>query len=203
MKAFEKMEKREERRKEALQRINEKKESPVEAEPSKPVPEPSKLPSPVIPAAKPAAKSTPITRNASTTKPNPVGSRKKRNSGGPALRRRTTSTNGVSAAAVVPVSAPRRRRRLTSDANTSNEGGSVAALQLKSSPLSPVPAPAEVGSTYTGTVSSVSTSLITNATSSASTGFRFPKTKKVSSLLGILIKFPCSACLRVRLWNIL
>lgn len=179
MKAFEKMEKREERRKE-LQKIHEKKESP-DAQPVKskePVKASQKQATPV--QQQPKGKGTPaakvLVQQQSTNTPAKVPTaRRKRNRSGPVLRRRNTSNSAAS--------------EPTSETETDDKSNvSGRRLRAREPALvevsSRIPAPAEVGSTATGT-----TGASTGTTNTPfATSFRFPKTKKVSGTLGLSVR---------------
>lgn len=178
MKAFEKMEKREERRKEALQRINEKKESP-ETQPQRipddpvkdshkqlaPLPQTKSKPQPQAKEALPA-KQVPQ-KKASTSTPKVPACRRKRNRSGPVLRRRSESITATAAASEPPSDA-----ELDDSGNTSGPGRGRGDSVVVQQACSRIPTPAEVGSTATGTLPS---------TSASAASFRFPKTKKVCS----------------------
>lgn len=129
MKAFEKMEKREERRKEALQRMTEKKESVVEVAEVVTEHEKDKIVADIKPKLiRPAA-------------------RRRRNKSGPAARKRTQS-----ATASQPVSED------DSSNNAVVNGMSDSNSLDQVPPSTRVPAPAEVGSTSVGTIGSLSMS---------------------------------------------
>ena len=159
------MEKREERRKELLQRINEKKESP-EA-PPKPEPVKQSTKQQVQSTAtkiksqtmKTAAQTKPALQQSKST-PKMLATRRKRNRSGPVPRRRASS--GTATTASEPAS------EAASEAEV-DENSNQTCIETSSR----IPAPAEVGSTATGTLSS-------------DTSFRCPKTKKVE-YIGVLV----------------
>lgn len=182
MQAFEKMEKREERRKEHLQRISEKKESPT---PDQVVDISDSLPQIVSP---PVSQSAAPTTTAPKSAPRPAARRRRNKSG--AVTRRRTSSSTVSQ----PVSEAEQDDNSNSAATTPGTTPGTATSSAQLTPSSQrlmmsrscdvsldtepatstrVPTPAEVGSTYSGTVSAPQSS------SSSNLGFRFPKTKKV------------------------
>jgi len=155
MEAFEKMAKREERRKEALQRISEKKEPVVVEEKTTNAVKVTCQTRTMKAKAKPAAP-----RN--VTKP---AARRKRKRSSPGARQqavRQQSSNSEPVAAASRPSSDVDQTGNSEQATTSGEDDSNV-------PSCRIPVPSEVGSTHTGTVS----------TSSLSLGFRLPKTKKV------------------------
>lgn len=142
MKAFEKLEKREVKRREALQKTKKEAQSNDESIDDHVDINATTNSEPAV-----EQKSKPVQRT-----PAP---RRRRNKSGPAVRRRTASAN-----ASQPVSEEENSNSVVSHDYGSGDG--VPA------PSTRIPAPAEVGSTCVGTIGSLST-----------TGFRFPKTKKV------------------------
>lgn len=156
MKAFEKMEKREERRKEALQRISGKREPVVESGDAVDQ-DKEKVVAPDIGKVKPA-------------RPAP---RRRRYQSGSTVRKRTQS-----ATASQPASED-------DNSNTAMNGFSDSNSLDQAPPSIHIPPPpTEVGSTSVGTIGSLSSS-----------GFRFPRMKKVSdfsrcsfSIGGLLVR---------------
>ena len=178
MKAFEKMEKREERRKEALQRINEKKESPTNQTDSSPAEPPAAATAAVVKVVSPVA-AAPVVKTNSRPAP-----RRRRNKSGPATRRRTSSLT-VSQ----PVSEAETEENSNTAVSSTTAAGSApwsasCEASLDDIPASTrVPAPAEVGSTHSGTIAAHSQASSTAGgacSNGGSVGFRFPKTKKVT-----------------------
>lgn len=161
MKAFEIMEKREERKKEALQKICEKKESPdVQTD---------KVPTDAIRKTRECrAAPQPVQAKVATPKP---AARRRRNRSGMTPRRRTASTNTTSqSVSDAEQNDENSDSHISSSTNTSV--ASTASKGMDTAPTQRVPAPGEVGSTHTGTISATPTP--------ASISFRFPKTKKVN-----------------------